>query len=305
VKNSRRWSDRADSQPKFEILSGFAFSGDLSTLNAIMRSLFLFVTIVLSLPLCVLASPIKAGQTAEQVLEALGKPVGTIELREKTLLLYPQGEVTLRDDLVTEIDLMNEEQFAADQERLRQEREEWLVDQENLRIARKKEGESIRAAKMQSRAFASLPAKDTVDYWRSFQIRYPEVDVSEQIASALAGYETELKELRNQQRIAELEARVAQAEKETAIARLETKKLREETERAERSRNYGLRYYTDPVINNNRHYYRPPTVTIFSNGHGAATTTHQKNGINRYYGKQSQSESVAERVSRILKDVKR
>jgi hypothetical protein len=94
---------------------------------------------------------------------------------------------------------------------------------------------------MKSQAFTALPGKNRVDYWRSFQVRHPSVDASEQIARARAGYETELEELRSQQRIAELETRVAQAEKEATAARLETEKLGVETERTERSRNYGKR----------------------------------------------------------------
>jgi hypothetical protein len=165
---------------------------------------------------------------------------------------------------------------------LRVERDGWLLNQERRRIAHKEEGESVRAVKIKSNAFAALPAKDKVDYWRTFQIRYPSVDASEQIASALNSYETELEELRSQQRIAELETRVAQAEKEAAAARLETERLRDETERTDRSRNYGLRYYIDPVISSNSYYYRPPTVTIFDNGNVTTTTTHGRNVFYQY-----------------------
>ncbi len=264
-----------------------------------MKAPLFLVALILLPHLLSAAEPVVLGQTAEQVIAALGKPIGTIELREKTLLLYPQGEVTLKKEKVTEIDLMSEEQFEADQERLRIERVEWLAEQERRRTTHKEEGESLRAAKMQSGAFAALPARDKVDYWRSFQIRYPSIDVSEQIASALAGYESELEELRSQQRIAELEARVAQAEKEAATARLETEKLREETERSERSRQYGLRAYTDPVINHSRYYYRPPTITIYTDGNGN-TKTHRKNGIFHHGETKNQNESVAERATRIL-----
>ncbi|MGZ0656308.1 hypothetical protein ACWPKS_11945 [Coraliomargarita sp. W4R72] len=261
------------------------------------------------------AASIENGHTTEQVIEALGKPMGTIELREKTLLLYPQGEITLKNDLVTEVDLMSPEKFADDQERLRLEREEWLIDQERRQAAQIKEGIAIRADKMTSRAFAVLPAKDRVDYWRGFQIRYPGVDVTQEISTALASYEIELEELRSQQRIAELEARVAHAEQEAATARLETEKLREETELSEREQNYGLRYYSDPVINNSRYYYRPPTVTIFTSGNGKTTTyrhdapstnrhnnpySKHHNGTDRSGSSNNQNESVAERVTRIL-----
>jgi len=274
-----------------------------------MMALFLLLPLLLCAPLLTHAASVENGQTSEQVIAALGKPIGTIELRERTLLLYPQGEITLRQDKVTEIDLMDAAQFAADQERLRLEREDWLVDQERRRVAHQQEGKALRASRMQSRAFAVLPAKDKVDYWRSFQTSYPSIDVSEQIADALASYETELEELRSQQRIAELESRVARAEKEAATARLETRQLREETERSSRNRNFGLRYYTDPVINTNRYYYRPPTVTIHTDGHGN-TITHRNhnNGVQRVKGVydfrniqgHNQSESVAERATRIL-----
>lgn len=272
-----------------------------------MKAPLVLAALLFSLNLPSLSSTIKPGQTNSEVLEAMGKPMGTIKLREKTLLLYPQGEVTLKEGRVTEVDLMSEAQFKADQERLRREREEWLEQQERLTALRIEEGEALRNSKMQSHTFAALPAKDRVEYWRSFQTRYPEVDVSPQIAKALESYQTELEELRSQQRIAELEARVAQAEKEAATARLETEQLREETERTERSRNYyGLRSYTDPVIRSSRYYYRPPTVTIFTHGNNGTTKKkHHINGVYDYRKQPRQSESVAERATRILNEAKK
>lgn len=220
------------------------------------------------------SNDIEMGQSREDTLKILGKPIGTIELHEKTLLLYPQGEVTLKKGKVSNIDLMSEEEFQADQQRLKQEREEWEIDQARLAERRIEEGEKVKAYKMKSSAFAALPAKDRVDYWRSYQIRYPEIDVSEEIARSLEGYETELTELRAQQRIAELEARVALAEKNAATARLEAEKARDEAETRSRNTTYGLRYYTDPRVNRN-YYYRPPTVTIYTDGKGT-TTTHKR-----------------------------
>jgi hypothetical protein len=206
-------------------------------------------------------SAIKIGQTREQATALLGKPVGVIELRDKTLLLYPQGEITLRDDKVSLIDLMSDEEFNADQERLKIEREEWLIQQEKNAAARLKEGQDLKTYKMQSSTFAKQSAKDRVDYWRSFHLRYPEVDVSDQIAGALESYEVELAELKNQQKIAELEARVALAEQEAANARLETEKLRKETEAVSNSE---IRIRNDYITPYN-YYYRPPTVVIYSN----------------------------------------
>lgn len=215
-------------------------------------------------------SKVELGQTREQTIEALGQPIGEIALRDKTLLLYPQGEVTLRDDKISHIDLMSDAQFTADQERLKLEHEDWLIQQEKLSAARLQKGEDLKAYKMKSSTFAALPAKDRVDYWRSFQIQYPEVDVADQIARALEGYEVELAELKNQQKMAELETRVALAEQEAAAARLETEKLRKEAESVSNSEIRIRDYYTTPY---NNYYYRRPTVII---NPGTHKKTHYK-----------------------------
>ncbi len=243
---------------------------------------------------------LEVGDHLETALEKLGKPIGTIELRDKTLLLYPQGEVELRDGEVIEFDLMTEAEFAADQERLRREREEWEAEQARRIAAHTEEGEAIKAAKMSSSAFAALPAKDKVDYWRSFQIRYPAVDVSSELARALEGYETELAELRAQQRIAELEARVARAEQEATSARLETQRLKEEAERNRESTRYGLRYYYDGPTYHPRYIYRPPTVTIFTNGKDKKSEPEKPD---YWKFRKYEREGTAERVARILNEV--
>ena len=259
------------------------------------------LSIVLLIPALLWSENLKieVGQSLEQTIETLGNPIGIIELRDKTLLLYPQGEVTLRDEKVSDIDLMSDAQFAADQERLRLERENWLSQQEKLSTARLKQGEDLKAYKRQSSTFALLPAKDQVDYWRSFQIRFPEVDVAGEIARALEGYEIELTELKNQHKIAELETRVALAEQQAATARLETEKLRDETAARSRS-NFGLRSYTTPY---NNYYYRPPTITIYPNK--SKVTHYNQNDLdhwkwNHHTRPNQRSESTAERVSRIL-----
>lgn len=244
------------------------------------------------------ADKLDMGDDLETTLSKLGKPIGMIELRQKTLLLYPEGEVVLKEDTVVEFDLMTEAEFEAEQARMKREREEWLADQAKLKEAHKAEGRAIRAAKRGSTAFTSLPAKDRVDYWRSFQIRYPSVDVSEELASALESYQTELAELKTQQQIARLEARVAQAEKEAASARLETQKLKEETERSRQSARFGLRYYHD-TVGRPRYIYRPPTVTIFSNGQKKTITT---NHSDYWKFRNHNKDGTAERVTRILNE---
>jgi len=231
----------------------------------------------LAIPSLLLASnnEVKIGSTQEDVLKALGKPIGNVDLRERVLWLYPQGELTIKDGIVTDIDLMDDEAFANHQKQLEEERSKWQKQQEQAKAERISTGEALKREKLKSSSFAALPSKDRVDYWRTFQARYPEVDVSDEIGAALTSFQTELKELETHERIAALEARLAEAEKETAAARLEAEKLRKEAEALRQQKTYGLRYYKDPVPYNRNYYYRPPTVIIHS-GNGATVTTHRK-----------------------------
>lgn len=188
---------------------------------------------------------IERGQSLEQVTLALGKPVGTLAFGDKTLLLYPQGEVTLRENRVSDFDLMTDAEFAEEQKRKRLEHEAWLIQQETLSAARLENGTRLKAAKLQSNAFAALPAKSRVDYWRAFQVRYPEVDVAEQIAEALELYQAELAAQATEKRIAELEARVTQAEQAAARAQSENERLR--ARRLTRSYFYDGRYIYNAI----------------------------------------------------------
>lgn len=127
-----------------------------------------------------MATGLKLGDKLETTLAKLGKPIGTLELRQKTLLLYPEGEVVLKEDRVVEIDLMTAAEF--------------------------------------------------------------------------------------------------------------------ETERSRESTRYGLRYYYDPVVQP-RYIYRPPTVTIFSNGQKHEVKTKKPD----YWKlRQYNPDGTAERVARIL-----
>ena len=248
------------------------------------------------------ATELKLGDKLETTLHIMGDPVGTIKLREKTLLLYPQGEIVLKEDAVVEIDLLSDTAFEAEQARLEAEREEWLTYKARRAEARVKEGEAIRADKRESLQFAALPAKGRVDYWRGFQTRYPSIDVSDDLARALESYNTELAELKSQQRIAELESRVAKAEKETAEAKLETEQIKKQTARTQQSSSHGLRYYRDPIIQP-RYNYRPPTVTILSNGKCVTTQNTAQNQRPDYWKFRNYNPNgTAERVFKILKE---
>jgi len=202
------------------------------------------------------------GATRESIIKSLGEPIGSIELRDKELLLYPQGEITLKSGKATQIDLMAADAFAADQKRLEQERAEWEIAQAKMIKERTKQGEAVKADKLADLRFNGLPPQDQVTFWRNFQNTYPEVDVSDQLADAMEAYKTEVAELRKKELVAELEARVLEAEKATTEAQRENQRLKDQLNR---NQYYGLRYYTDPVIKR-EYYYRPPTIIIHTDG---------------------------------------
>ncbi len=231
--------------------------------------------------LIVWAQPVFAGVPApgdsqEAVEAALGAPLGTVELRGSTVLLYPRGEVTLRDGQVEAVDLISEAAYAAEQAALAREREAWQAEKARREQLHHEQGQALKQEKLSSAAFAAQPARERVDYWRHFQIRYPGIDVSAELARALEGYEQEMAELEAQERIAELEARVARAEQEALEARTETEKLRRELEEQKDRKRFGLRYTIDgPTYRPYRH--PPPTITIHRTGEdGGATVIHKQ-----------------------------
>ena len=192
------------------------------------------------------SSEIKIGHSQSDVTNLLGAPIGTLILGDKTILMYPQGDVTLRGNKVSTFDLMSDSEFTAEQERKRLEREEWRIQQEKLSAARLKVGKKLKAAKLKSSAFAALSAKQQIDYWRSFQIRYPEVGVNEQITGALEVYQAELKAQMTEKRIAELEARIARAEQAAIKAQNENERLRNQLSTQSYSYNSRYNYSTLP-----------------------------------------------------------
>ena len=165
---------------------------------------------------------------------------------------------------MSEINLMEAEAFAAHPEQIAEERAAWQAQQAQLQAERRLQGEALKRDKLTSSQFAILPAQDRLDYWRNFQQRYPEIDVSAEIAAALDSRQSELQALETQARIAALEQRLAEAEKETAAARLEAEQLRKQAEALRRQQHYGLRSYTTPLPVYRNIPYRPPTVIIHS-----------------------------------------
>lgn len=214
---------------------------------------------------------IEIGQSREDVMKSLGKPIGTLNLSNKTVLMYPQGKVEFKNEKVSRVDLLNDEEFAAQEERKELERKEWLIEREERLAARKEEGEQIKSAKLQNSSFIASSAKQRLNFWRTFQFQYPEVDVSEQIALALEAHQNELREQAAEERIAALETRVSKAEKDLQAALDENEKLRQQLD----DQSY---FFNERRILNTRFnpIYYPRNKVIIQSGVGSTVTHPEK-----------------------------
>ena len=98
-----------------------------ASLHSYPMKLAALVWLLTTLPYCLLASttPVQVGWSEAEVVQALGQPIGILQLRERVRWLYPQGELTLENGAVSEINLMEAEAFAAHQEQIAEERAAW------------------------------------------------------------------------------------------------------------------------------------------------------------------------------------
>ena len=179
-------------------------------------------------PLLLLA--VEQGDSRAAVEAELGPATGTARIGPVTILFFDRGEVKLRDDRVTEVNLISEDELAArraaEAESLRR-----MEQAAQARLARlEAEGRAVFAAKKSDPHFAMLPARDQLAYWRTFAARYPTIPVDAEIEPLLAQVEQELRlrELTaaSQERLDELEARVADAEERAERATREARRGR-------------------------------------------------------------------------------
>ena len=209
------------------------------------------------------ADEVKPGDTYDQVIAALGDPLGSLVSGDYCELHYDRGHVELRSNRVVRAKLVSAEEAArlrAERERLEAEvRKQVEVD----RVRRIAEGTAVRKAKLADTAFMSLPAADRVHFWQTFRWQYPEVALGDEYTSALHDYELQQSAQRasdeSRQKIAELEQRVAQAEEKARDAE-------------ERSRKHDLYPYYD---NYPPSYYVPGQI-VPGYGYGYAPSRYRQ-----------------------------
>lgn len=161
-----------------------------------------------------LESEIEEGDTRPFVIEILGEPDGRLGNDKFETLYYDRGTVEFADGKVTSFDLVSErEAFERETARLRkqEERQRTAAAAKEERI---KDGQAVLKSKLADKEFAATPPSEQVAYWKAFKQKYPEINVSKQLAPAQAKVNAQKKsaqqgELTKKQQ-AELDERLAE-----------------------------------------------------------------------------------------------
>ena len=192
-----------------------------------MKAIFLgFVLLLPSFALAGEGADIQIGDPRERVLDRLGDPVGRVVIRGREWMTYPRGQITLTEGRVTAVDLASEEEVRIGQEKAAQDREAREAAAVAARARRITEGTALLERARADEAFAGSPASTRLAYWQQFSRRFPEVDVSLELTTALGEMRRDEDVRREaaqaaaerhalQLRVADAEARAAEAERES------------------------------------------------------------------------------------------
>ena len=194
---------------------------------------FLPLTLLIFLPLPLVAGEVKTGDRIDSARSSLGVPRGRLHVGDRELFYFDRGTVEVSAGLVTRVNVRSEEdQTALENKRTTdavRSREEQEINQARLIT----EGDALKTRKLSDPAFLATPLRYQVAFWEDFSRRYSAVSCVEQLSIARSKLAEQVQgEQVQAQRLAELEARIAEAEARAAEAEA----------RADRARGYYSSY---------------------------------------------------------------
>lgn len=171
------------------------------------------------------ANEVSIGASMADVSDTFGKPRGRFSSGNTVIFSYERGTVTFTGGKVTGVNMVSPEE--AERKRLEKQRHaaERLAAEAAARQARMDEGAAERARTLADPTFTNRTAHAQIEYWRDFQIRFPEVPVAAEIAplaDALANAEREKaaeQRVSLDRQIAELEAAIETLANRTGVGR--------------------------------------------------------------------------------------
>lgn len=180
-----------------------------------MKSLYFALLI---LPQWLLA--IEIGQSREAVIEHFGEPSGRLVANQQEILVYDAGKVVLKNDIVTEVAMLTPNELQAEADRLAR-----------MRVLRLENGKRLLGRYHDDAAFAALSAQARLQLLADFRSYYPELDVSDLLATAQAD---QVKD--NEQLMAQLRRDVERAELEQRKLEAQIAEARQRWEQQDQAR---------------------------------------------------------------------
>jgi len=128
------------------------------------------------------ADGIEIGDSKEKVLKVLGFPKGQMAVGGGLLMLYDRGTVTIENGKATGSTVVSAAEAAAEQADKEREEAARRAARASAREKRIAAGRAEKAKTEADEKFKDKSAAAQLAYWRAFQKKYPEVDVSTLIA---------------------------------------------------------------------------------------------------------------------------
>lgn len=188
------------------------------------------------------AEDVVVGDSTEKVYSVLGTPRGAVRSGTLELLQFDRGRVEIRDGVVTEVELVSEEEARARQEERARQAAELRARREAWREQQRLAGIEARDRAIANPEFLASSGDRQVEFWDSFRRRFPDVPVESEYTAALAKRDREAEAAATERRLADMERRVADAE-------ARAKQAEKDAEDAKRDSRRRQVYYLPPYVN--------------------------------------------------------
>lgn len=180
------------------------------------------------------------GWTTQQLITELGEPGGVLEFHDATLLMFDRGNATIVNGYVIDDNILSKYAYRKLLETQEEARKRWQEIQIQQARTLHEQAVEMKEDRLRDPQFLSLPLKEQLNFWRNYQLAYPEISIEPHYSELLERYQQELKD----QRIHRLEAHYAER-----IARAE--------ERAARAQQAAARAQRQPI------YRSPPAQPVY------------------------------------------
>lgn len=236
----------------------------------------MFVMALVSVGVCF--GGIEKGMTRDEVVAELGGPSGLISAKDYELLDYERGRVELREGEVVSFHLISEEELERQREREAERKAAEARRKKKLRKRRYEEGMELKEKMFSSPKYLEKSGKEKVAVLKRFHSKYPRVDISELVDTALEQKKNESLIAEKKRRLDRLEKRVQEAEKKAQRAEWRAVQAESDAQNAWRNRYYLDRFHRRKYESD----YQPGNFGLSVGCETPGLTIHYRNGTRHY-----------------------